>query len=156
MTGRDLRVVRYRLRAGFGRRRGGYLALVLLVGLVGGVAMGAVAAARRTGSSFSAYLASTSPSNLSVSVYGGRNGNSENVSYSPPAVRKIARLAGVKHVGAAITLTAFPLLPGGAPRLGTGTLDSTIPVASVNGLYFSQDRLAVRVGWPTLTGRTRS
>jgi hypothetical protein len=66
----DLRVASYRSRATFRRRRGRYLALVLLIGLVGGVAMGALSAARRTQSSFSTYLASTNPSNLTVSVYG--------------------------------------------------------------------------------------
>src|ERR1022692_2951012 len=148
VTRQDLRVAWYRLRVGFGRRRGSYLALVLLVGLVGGVAMGAVAAARRTQSSFSTYLASTNPSNLSVSVYGlfYGNGNSNAVSYSTSAARKIAQLPGVKHVEAAISLNAVPLRADGAPRLGTDTLVSTIPVASVNGLYFSQDRLAVTQG----------
>jgi len=145
VTGRDMRVAWYRLRAGFGRRRGSYLALVLLVGLVGGVAMGAVAAARRTESSFSAYLASTSPSNLSVSVFGG-GPTGASVGYSPSGMRKVAHLGGVKHVEAAITLNAVPLRPDGAPRLDTATLGSTIPVASVNGLYFSQDRLAVTQG----------
>ena len=146
MTRQDLRVAWYRLRVCFGRRRGGYLALVLLVGLVGGVAMGAVAAARRTQSSFSTYLASTNPSNLSVAVIGGFNGNSNAASYSASATRRIAQLPGVKNVEAAISLNAVPLRADGAPRLGTDTLVSTLPVASVNGLYFSQDRLAVTQG----------
>ena len=54
----------YRFRRTFGRRWGEYLTLVLLVGLVGGLAMGSVAAARRTDSSFSVYWASTNPSDL--------------------------------------------------------------------------------------------
>jgi len=45
----------YRFRCTFSRRWGEYLALVLLIGLVGGLAMGSVAAARRTDSSFSVY-----------------------------------------------------------------------------------------------------
>jgi hypothetical protein len=61
-------------------------------------------------------------------------------------MRKVARLAGVQHAEAAISLNAVPLRPDGAPRLDTATLVSTIPVASVNGLYFSQDRLAVTQG----------
>jgi hypothetical protein len=40
-----LRVATYRFRATFGRRWGGYLALVLLIGGTGGLAMGAVAGA---------------------------------------------------------------------------------------------------------------
>jgi hypothetical protein len=43
-----LRVAPYRFRATFGRRWGGYLALVVLIGLVGGLAMGSVAGAQRT------------------------------------------------------------------------------------------------------------
>ena len=66
MNGAALRVSGYRLRATFGRRRGAYLSLVLLIGLVGGLAMGALAAARRTESSFPTFLASTNPSNLSL------------------------------------------------------------------------------------------
>jgi hypothetical protein len=46
---------------------GGYLSLVLLIGLVGGLAMGAVAAARRTQSSYSSFLASTNPSDVILS-----------------------------------------------------------------------------------------
>ena len=42
------RVATYRLRATFGRRWSGYLAIVLLVGLLGGLAIGSIAAARRT------------------------------------------------------------------------------------------------------------
>ena len=48
MSRRVLSVAWYRFRVTFGGRRGGYLTVVLLAGLVGGVAMGAVAAARRT------------------------------------------------------------------------------------------------------------
>src|ERR1700679_1902592 len=59
-----LRVAWYRFRATFGRRWGGYLAIVLLMGLVGGLAMGAIAGARRTQSTFPAYLAATNASDL--------------------------------------------------------------------------------------------
>src|ERR1700689_4483079 len=97
------RVAGYRLRATFGRRSGGYLSLVLLVALVGGLAMGALAAARRTQSSFATYLASTNPSNLGITVFGGvGSGGGSAPTYSPSALRAIERLANVKHVEAAI------------------------------------------------------
>ena len=54
----------YRFRSALRRRWTDYAALVLLIGLVGGLAMGSVAAARRTASSFSVYWASTNPSDL--------------------------------------------------------------------------------------------
>lgn len=43
-----------------------YLAIVLLLGLVGGLALGALAGARRTQSSFPKFLRSTNPSDLFV------------------------------------------------------------------------------------------
>ncbi|HEY5026376.1 MAG TPA: FtsX-like permease family protein [Acidimicrobiales bacterium] len=145
MTGQALAVAWYRFRATFGHRRGGYLAIVLLVGLVGGVAMGALAAARRTQSSFATYLASTNPSNFDVSVFGGFN-NSSGAVYSAAATKEIAALPGVRHVEAGIVLTAAPLLRNGAPRLDSAVLQNTFTVASVDGLYFDLDRLAVTEG----------
>ena len=58
------RVASYRFRATFARRWGGYLSLFLLIGLVGGVSMGAMAGARRTDSSFPTFVASTNPETL--------------------------------------------------------------------------------------------
>lgn len=53
---RVLRVAWYRFRFTLSSRWGGYLSVAVLIGLVGGLAMGAVAAARRTQSSFPAFL----------------------------------------------------------------------------------------------------
>ena len=57
-----LRLAWYRLRATFGRRWGGYLSVILLVALIGGVAMASIAAGRSTQSSYPRFLASTNPS----------------------------------------------------------------------------------------------
>jgi hypothetical protein len=142
-----LRVAWYRFRATFRSRWAGLLALVLLIGLLGGVALGAVAGARRTQSSFPAYVAGTNPSDLVVGTaifnpdIGGKAG------YDPVAVAKIARLPHVRQVR---TLTGFnPNIvvlrsfhgqpaPVGAqpPRL----------VASGDGEYSTQDRVVVTQG----------
>jgi hypothetical protein len=53
------RVAWYRFRVTFGRRWGGYLSVVLLIGLIGGIAMASTAAGRRTQSSYPTFLAST-------------------------------------------------------------------------------------------------
>ena len=144
-TSRSLRVASYRYRATFGHRWGGYLSLLVLVGLVGGLSMGVLAAARRTQSSFASYLASTNPSNLGITVFGGvGNGGGSAPTYSASAVEAIARLPGVRHVEAAIPIAAAPLAPNGAPRLGA--INDIQPVASVDGLFFDQDRLAVTAG----------
>src|ERR1039457_1261782 len=69
VNGRVPGVAWYRFRSAFGRRWGGYLSVVLLIGLVGGIAMAAVAAGRRTQSSYPTFLASTNPSDMTVAVY---------------------------------------------------------------------------------------
>jgi len=133
------------LRTTFRHRWGGYLSLVILVALIGGLGLGSLAAARRTQSSFSTFLASTNPSNLNVSVYGGGgvNGNN-NPDYDPALTAAIARLPQVRHVAVAIEVTGAPLTSDGSPRLGvTG---EAFPVASINGLFFTQDRVAVTQG----------
>lgn len=135
-----LRVARYRFRVTLGHRWGSYLAVALLVGLVGGVAMASIAAARRTQSSFSVFLASTNPSDLSVPTFGA----SASGSYSASLTTEIARLRGVKHVEAWISVNAVPLRRDGVPILGH--LAQIYSAASVDGLYFNQDRVAVIQG----------
>src|SRR2546421_9001196 len=85
-----LRVAWDRFRVTLGEQRGGYLSLVLLVGLVGGLAMGALSAARRTQSSFSTYLASTNPSDLSVCIFGGSSSAGGDIDFSSSALGAIA------------------------------------------------------------------
>ncbi|HEY5096645.1 MAG TPA: ABC transporter permease [Acidimicrobiales bacterium] len=145
LTSQGLRVAGYRQRVTFRRRRGGYLSLVLLIGLVGGLALGSVAAARRTQSSFSTYLASTNPSDLGVSVFGGpSSGGGTPPNYSSAAVDAVAHLPGVRHVEAGVPIAAVPLRRGDVPQLNN--VNNIEPVASVDGLFFDQDRLAVLAG----------
>jgi hypothetical protein len=146
MNGQVLSVAWYRFRATFGRRLGDYLAVILLVGLVGGLAMGALASARRTQSSFATYLANTNPSDVSVTIIGGPQNASGSVDYSPAITHAISHLPGVKHLESATVLNAVPLHPDGSPRIDTDTLESTFAIASIDGLFFNQDRLAVIEG----------
>src|SRR5579872_3607293 len=83
-TGRDHfdgGVARYRLRTTFTRHRATYVVLVVLIAAMGGIAMGAVAAARRTQSSYPQFLATTNASDLTLSTYGITNEAATN--YSP-------------------------------------------------------------------------
>ena len=135
---------RYRARATFRHRWPSYLALVLMVALVGGLGLGSLAAARRTQSSFSTFLAASNPSDLTVSVYSGGPEGADNPDYDPGLTARIAHLPGVRHVAAGIEVTGAPLTRQGTPRIRvTG---EAYPVASVNGLFFSQDRVAVTQG----------
>jgi hypothetical protein len=141
------RVARYRFRATFARRWGGLVALVLLIALVGGLAMGSIAAARRTQSSYPAYLARTNASDIQVGTALDVPGV-ENIAYDPALVAKIARLPHVAQVASATGVDPnieplVPLhlhqLPGSTPPVLTGSLD---------GAYSRLDRLTFTSGRP--------
>jgi hypothetical protein len=138
---RAFRVARYRFRATFGRRWGGYLVLVLLIGLIGGIAMGSIAAARRTQSSFTTFLASTNPSDLTLVVFPSQ---SQALNYSTSMTRIVDHLPDVKHLGISVEPLGVPLAPDGDPRVGS--LSDLTVISSLNGEYFNQDRVAVVKG----------
>jgi FtsX-like permease family len=132
-----LRVAAYRFAATFRRRWSGYLALAVLIGLLGGVAMAAVTAARRTDASYPKFLASTNPSDLVVEPFTKTN-------YSPGFLRQLARLPHVIGVAAAVPLTAATLTPSGNPGtvlLAHVQLAGTL--AGSGGLYAGQDRMTI-------------
>ena len=134
------RVAGYRFAATFRRRWGGYLALAVLIGLVGGVALGSVVAARRTDSSYPNFLASTNPSDLVVQPFTAPD-------YSPGFVRQLARLPHVAGAAVAVPLTAVTLTPRG--HLGTVLLAHVQLAATVggpDGLYSRQDRMTITAG----------
>ncbi|MDE3064184.1 MAG: FtsX-like permease family protein [Acidobacteriota bacterium] len=133
------RVARYRYRATFRSQLAGYLTVVLLVGVIGGVALASVAGARRTQSSFPAFLASTNPSTLTMAVYGTAT-NGPVASIKP----EIGRLADVAHVVTTVIPSLFALKADGAPRLSA----NTIIVGSQDGMATRQDRPALLSGHP--------
>ncbi len=107
----------YRFAATLGRRRGGYLALIVLIGLVGGLAMGSIAAARRTQSSFPRYLASTNPSDLNgITSFVNPAPGAAGLGYNPGLLAQIARLPHVKEVTTAYGLNIIPLGHHGVPE----------------------------------------
>jgi hypothetical protein len=130
------RVARYRFRATVGARWGGYLALILLVGLVGGLAMATAAAARRTQSSFSAFLASTNPSDLSV-TYGGAAAG-----FDWALVDRLGHLPHVRRVENVALVNVAQVGPDGA------AVDNAISTSSgsVDGLVYDQDRMTITQG----------
>ena len=133
-----LRVAWYRFRSTLGDRWGGYLALVLLVGLIGGLALGAVAAARRTQAAFPAYLASTDPTDLTVltDVAGPAHAG-----YDPALIRKIAALPHVRRVESYAGLNVAILAPNGAPATSAAGLPG-----SIDGEFFNSDRVTIVQG----------
>jgi FtsX-like permease family len=140
LTASVVREASYRFRACFHERWSGYLVLVLLIALLGGVAMAAVAGARRTQSSFPAYLASTNPGDVLVfSEFDPISGTG----YSPRLDRAIAR---VRYVKRAVDVIGFDgtLQPLG-PARGSGVPGEAPPSVegSPNGEYFTQDRVTL-------------
>lgn len=137
-----LRPAWYRLTVTLRRRWAGYLGLVLIIGLTGGVALGAAAAARRTESSFPVFLASTNPSDLTVQ-YSQANASAG----LSPFARVVADLPLVRHAESAVEPVADVLGPDGAPLPASIAASITVAsVASVDGLYFDQDRVGVLAG----------
>jgi putative ABC transport system permease protein len=140
LAGQALRLARYRFGATFRSRWSGYLALALLIGLVGGIAMGSMVAARRTYSSYPEFLAGTNPSGLVVQPF-------TTPAYSPGLVRQLGRLPHVRGVAVAVPFTAVTLTPRG--NLGTVLLAQVqvvAPIASPHGLYVDQDRITIISG----------
>ena len=102
MSGQVVRVAWYRFRASFARKWGGYLSIVLLIGLAGGTGLGSIAAARRTQASFSVFLQSSNPSDLGVTGL-----------YGPSITEDLAKLPGVERIEATNLDHRFPDEPNG-------------------------------------------
>ena len=113
------------------------LALALLAGLLGGVALGAVAGARRTNAAYERYLTAINASDVGVNVPGQLPGMAATRPYE-----LISSLPGVIAHAAYIGLSGVPLVHGKP--------DNSFLVNSLNGSldgeYFSQDRATVLAG----------
>ena len=131
-----LQVAAYRFRATFRRRWTGYLAVTLLVGLVGGVALGSLTAARRTYASYPKFLASTNPSDLFVLP--------QTNDPEPGLVNQLARLPHVRSAEEGEQIKSAALTPEG--RIATILETQVELVASPDGLFTDQDRLKIIQG----------
>jgi FtsX-like permease family len=144
------RLAWYRVRVTIRRRVAGYLALAVVVGLIGGVAMASVTAARRTDSSYPDYLASTNPSSLII-----QPNTNLNVSSAAQADRiyqnllnRLRRLPHVRGLATADAVNATMLTPSGG--YGTMLFTQVQLVTSGDGMFTRQDRLTVTEGHPAV------
>jgi hypothetical protein len=131
-----LRVGGYWFRATLRQRWSTYLTVVLLVGSVGGLALGSLGAAQRTQSSYNVFLASTNPSDFSITIY------------APNLSSELSHLPLVRHgAEASYSVNAFPVGRHGAPAFPRGLDDGGVTSAgSVTGEFFSEDKVAVVAG----------
>jgi hypothetical protein len=145
VTGQLLRFVRFRFMGTFRQRRGAYLSLVLLIGLVGGLSMGALAGARRTESSFPEFFASTNPSDLSLGTALWNPALGYTTGYNSALVATIARLPHVRRAESYADLSSAPIGASGKVTAASEKANYDV-TGSVDGLYFNQDRVTVVQG----------
>lgn len=132
----------YRFRATFRSERSYFLSVILLVGALGGLSMGAVAAARTTQSSFTDYVVSNHVPNLYVLDGFINPGIGLDSAYNPALLRTLSRLPHVERVASTLELNLGPLNRRGEPTLAAG-----VPgVGSVNGLDFTEDPVHITEG----------
>jgi hypothetical protein len=116
--------------------------LVVLIGLVGGVALGSLAGARRTASSFPTFLAASNPSDLEIDPAGsGPDGQPAHLQALVNAVRSYPQVRRVEGY------TALPAtLVKDKQAVTVASKGEVVLVGSVDGLLFDLDRFAITSG----------
>jgi len=133
----------WRFRSTFAHRWGGYLGVVLVVGILGGVAMGAVTGARRTQGAFPVYLASTNPSDVVafdeyISITG--------VGHSARVDRSIARLPYVERATYVIGFDPTLAQTNKVPADAVAGEQPPAFEGSLNGEFTTVDRATIVQG----------
>jgi FtsX-like permease family len=114
------------------RSRRRVVVVALICGLLGTVALGALAGARRTDSAYGRYLASINSSDVFVNVPGP----------VLASLRQIEHLPGVLSAGVWLGLSADPVVHG---RVDDSFTTDAV-TGSLDGEYFRQDRVTVLAG----------
>jgi hypothetical protein len=143
VRGQVRRFAWYRFCTTLQRRRAGLLAIILLTGLLGGLSMGAIAAARSTESSFTDFAISTNTPSLFVLDGFYNPGIGLNAGYNGALLRKISHLPHVKKVESEVGINAGPLNKHNEPLASS---EGTGANGSVNGLGFDEARVIVTQG----------
>ena len=139
----ELRLVRVLAGAALRRHAASVLSVAVLIALLGGLAMGSVAAARRTQDAYPAYLSGSRASNLQVFPYSVRN----RFGFVPVTEldRIFSRLPLVTHVAVSPSIYVVPSAEGNDPAAPFNATEVEA-VGSEGGEWFTVDRPAVVSG----------
>ena len=143
MLARTISFAGYRFRTTLKSELPYYISVILLVGALGGLSMGAFAAARSTESSFSDLVASSHVPDLFVLDGVINPAIGLNSAYNPALLRKLSHLPHVERVADTLELNLGPLTPKGTPLPASLSIAAD---ASVNGLGFTEDPVAITQG----------
>ena len=113
--GRTMTYAWYRLRSTMGTELSYFLSVILLVGAVGGLSLGAIEAARSTESSFADFVASSHVPELFVFDGVINPGIGLNSAYNPTLLRTLSHLPHVERVESTVELNMGPLTSRGQP-----------------------------------------
>ena len=130
----------YTWRASWRRSWRPALAIAVIGGLLGAVALGALAGARRTDTAYGRYLASVNASTVMIDVPGPLL----------PVIRHIEHLPGASSSAAWLGLNATPVIDG---KPDDGFLTGAA-AGSLDGEYFDQDKVTVLAGHLPPAGAT--
>ena len=134
----------YRFRSTLRFELSYFLSVVLLVGAVGGLALGAIEAARSTESSFADLVTSSHVPQLFVFDGVINPGIGLDSAYNPRLLRTLSHLPDVERVESTVELNMGPLTPSGQPL--TNSAISPTAEASVGGLDLTEDPLEIVAG----------
>ena len=124
------RVIRLCVATAARRRWRALLLTALVLGVLGGAALGAFAGARRTQSAYPRFLAAGHPSDLAVNNF--TDDGTDGV--------VLASLPEVEQTGSWASFNVFPLADDGTPDLDATSGEA---VGSIDGQYFTQDRVGI-------------
>ncbi len=145
----------YRLRSTFRSEFAYFLSVILLVGAVGGLALGAVEAARSTESSFTDFVTASHVPQLFVFDGVINPGIGLDSAYNPSLLRTLSHLPHVERVESTVELNMGPLTARGLP-LANSAVPLPLRRAWVDSTSTRTPSPSGRAGWSILASRTSS